>query len=201
MRSAMAPVLVMALLAGGCDRQSPPAAQGNVGAGNTADDVPPPAPDEVAAPSAAAPKAGSFDATHKGEAAPDFAFRDPAGKDVTLADYRGKPVLLNLWATWCAPCIKEMPSLDALAAREGAKLQVIALAQDLDPSKVAPFWAKGGYKAIRPSLDPKIAFSTGLGANLPTTILYDSRGKEVWRVSGAVDWTGAEAAKALAVAT
>ncbi|MGK6318474.1 TlpA family protein disulfide reductase [Sphingomonas sp. DT-204] len=194
----MALVLVSALLAGGCDRQSPPAAQGNVGAGNGADEVPPPAPDEVAAPSAAAPKAGSFDTSHKGEAAPGFAFQDPAGKEVTLADYRGGPVLLNLWATWCAPCIKEMPSLDALAAREGTKLRVIALAQDLDASKVAPFWSKGGYQAIRPSLDPKIAFSTGLGVNLPTTILYDSRGKEVWRVSGAIDWAGAEAAKALA---
>jgi thiol-disulfide isomerase/thioredoxin len=112
---------------------------------------------------------------------------------VTLAAYRGTPVLLNLWATWCAPCVKEMPTLDALAAREGAKLKVVALSQDLEPEKVAPFWAKGGYKAIRPATDPKLAFSTGLGANLPTTILYDAGGKEVWRFTGSTDWAGDEA--------
>ncbi|HWK36630.1 TlpA disulfide reductase family protein [Sphingomonas sp.] len=174
-------------------------AQGNESANVAAgDEVPPPSPDEALA-SGPAAKPGSFDTSHRGEAAPDFAFQDPAGKSVTLAAYRGTPVLLNLWATWCAPCIKEMPSLDALAVREGAKLQVIALSQDLDAAKVAPFWAKGGYRAIKPSLDPKIAFSTGLGVNLPTTILYDAAGKEVWRVSGAAEWDGADAAKALAL--
>jgi thiol-disulfide isomerase/thioredoxin len=195
MRSAIVLVLAMAALAGGCDRQSPSAAQGDDVANATANAaVPPPSPDEVTAPAAPALKPGSFDTTHAGTAAPDFAFENPAGKTVTLADYRGKPVLLNLWATWCAPCIKEMPALDTLAAREAGRLQVIALSQDLEPAKVAPFWAKGGYKTLQPSLDPKIAFSTGLAANLPTTILYDAQGREVWRVAGAVEWDGPEAA-------
>jgi thiol-disulfide isomerase/thioredoxin len=186
-----------ALLAGGCDRQSPGNGQGEVAAGNDAGaggNADAPAPDEaVAAPAQARP--GTFDTSHKGEAAPDFAFADPDGKSVTLASYRGKPVLLNLWATWCAPCVVEMPTLDALAKREGAKLQVIALSQDLDASKVAPFWKDAGFAALRPSTDPRIAFSTGLGANLPTTILYDAAGKEVWRFTGSMDWASPEAGK------
>ena len=180
-----------ALTAGGCDRQSPGNGQGE--AANVAvEDASAPAPDEAVAPAASA-VTGAYDRSHAGEAAPAFGFTDPAGKAVTLAAYRGTPVLLNLWATWCAPCVKEMPTLDALAAREGAKLQVIALSQDLEPERVAPFWAKGGYRAIRPATDPKLAFSTGLGANLPTTILYNRDGKEVWRFTGSTDWAGDEA--------
>jgi thiol-disulfide isomerase/thioredoxin len=183
-----------ALLAGGCDRQSAGNGQGEVAA---ADNASAPAPDEATAAPAQA-SAGTFDTSHKGEAAPAFAFADPTGKSVTLASYRGKPVLLNLWATWCAPCITEMPTLDALAQRTAGKLQVIALSQDLDATKVAPFWTEQGYKTLRPSTDPKIAFSTGLGANLPTTILYDAQGKELWRFTGSTDWSGVEAGKQLA---
>ena len=199
MRSAMALILVAAALAGGCDRQSPPTPQGNAtdSVVATNDDVPPPSPDE-ATPTAAAPIVGKIDASHAGELGPELAFTDPAGKPVRLDSYRDKPVLLNLWATWCAPCVAEMPTLDALARREAGKIQVIALSQDMDPAKVGTFWAKGGYAALKPSLDPKIGFSTHLGVNLPTTILFDSTGREVWRVSGSMDWAGPEVAKALA---
>ena len=167
-----------ALATAACDRQSPANEQGEPANVATPGEATTPAPDEAVASTAPA-AAGTYDRSHAGKAAPAFGFTDPSGKPATLADYRGKPVLLNLWATWCAPCIEEMPTLDALAAREGARLQVIALSQDLDPSKVAPFWAKGGYTALRPATDAKLAFSTGLGANLPTTILYDAGGKEV----------------------
>ena len=195
-------LMTAALLAGGCDRQSTGNGQGEANAASAAagENAAAPAPDEaVAAPAQA--QAGIFDTSHKGEAAPDFAFADPDGKTVTLADYKGTPVLLNLWATWCAPCITEMPTLDALAKRAGAKLRVIALSQDLDATKVAPFWKENGYTTLRPSTDPKIAFSTGLGANLPTTILYDAAGKEVWRFTGSTDWAGEDAAKQLAAAS
>lgn len=199
MRFAPIPIVVAALLAGGCDRQSPPPEQGTVNQAGV-DAVPPPSPDE--APSGApAAAVGTFDRSHKGVAAPDFAFTDPAGKPVTLAAFRGRPLLVNLWATWCAPCIKEMPTLDALAQRDSAKVKVLALSQDLDAAKIAPFFAKGGYNALQPYHDGKLAFSVGLGVNLPTTILYDSVGKEVWRFSGTTDWAGPEAAKALAEAS
>ena len=202
MRSTPVLILLAALLAAGCDRQSTPGEQGDAAANaSVSEDASAPAPDEVTAPAAGAATLGTIDRSHKGEAAPTFAFTDPDGKPATLAAFRGKPVLLNLWATWCAPCVKEMPTLDALAAREAGKLNVVALSQDLEPAKVAEFWQKGGFKALRSSLDPKLSFSTGLGANLPTTILYDSAGKEVWRRTGSIDWAGADAAKAIAEAS
>ena len=115
---------------------------------------------------------------------------------MTLADFRGKPVLLNLWATWCAPCVKEMPTLDALAASKGARLQVLTVSQDFEGAKVvAPFFAEAKFKALRPYLDTEAAFSMGLGLNLPTTILFDGSGREVWRMPGDFEWNGADAAK------
>jgi thiol-disulfide isomerase/thioredoxin len=141
------------------------------------------------------PPAGQrLDRSHKGEAAPDFAFADPSGKQATIADYRGTPVLMNLWATWCAPCVQEMPTLEALAKREGDGLKVLTISQDMDgPAKVVPYFQQAGFAAIEPWSDPDLRFSVGLGANLPTTILYDGEGREVWRITGAIDWAGDEA--------
>ncbi|WP_322740312.1 TlpA family protein disulfide reductase [Sphingomonas sp. M1-B02] len=172
-------LLLAAPAIGGCDRQSQPAqqAEANVSA-------------NVAAPE----EKGSVDRSHKGEAAPATEFLDPAGKTVTLAAFAGRPVLLNLWATWCAPCVAEMPTLDALAVAQGEKLQVLTISQDFDAEKVAPFFAKAAFKKLQPYLDTETAFSSGMGLNLPTTILYDSKGRELWRVAGEMDWTGAKAA-------
>ncbi|WP_294079843.1 TlpA disulfide reductase family protein [Sphingomonas sp.] len=161
-------------------------AQSDADAGNASD-----APERI----------GTIDRTHRGEAAPDHAFLDPAGKPVTLAAFRGKPLLLNLWATWCAPCVREMPTLDRLAARQGDALQVVVLSQDLEgAAKVGPFFDKAKFTALKPYLDPEVRFSTGYGVNLPTTILYDAAGKEVWRVSGDMEWDGETARAWLAEA-
>lgn len=152
----------------------------------------------VAAPAPAS--LAKLDRSHKGEAAPAFPFVDAQGKKHTLADFRGKPVLLNLWATWCAPCVKEMPTLDALAAREGDRLQVLTISQDFDAAKVAPFFAEKKFRKLQPYRDPDLAFSTQLGVNLPTTILYDAAGREIFRMSGDADWSGDAAAKLIAEA-
>ncbi|NIJ22147.1 thiol-disulfide isomerase/thioredoxin [Sphingomonas naasensis] len=144
--------------------------------------------------------ADKLDRSHKGEAAPTLPFTDAAGKKRTLADFRGKPVLLNLWATWCAPCVKEMPTLDALAAREGERLQVVTVSQDFEPAKVAPFFEKAQLHKLPPFVDSDLAFGTQLGVNLPATILYDSRGREVWRMLGENDWASEAAAKLIAEA-
>lgn len=140
-------------------------------------------------PAEAAPT-GRLDRSKAGAPAPATAFEDPDGEAASLADFRGKPVLLNLWATWCAPCIAEMPTLDRLAAREGDRLQVLTVSQDLDGrEKVEAFFAKQGYRNVETWLDPQMALMTGLKADtLPTTIFYDSEGKEVWRVVGMEDW-------------
>lgn len=150
--------------------------------------------DEVAPGNAApAAAAGTVDRSHKGEAAPTAAFLDAAGKPVNLTDFRGKPVLLNLWATWCAPCIKEMPSLDAAAAAAGDKVHVLAVSQDMQREKVAPFFAERKLTNLAPYVDPELGLSLAYKANLPMTVMLDAEGRELWRVSGAMDWAGAEA--------
>jgi thiol-disulfide isomerase/thioredoxin len=154
---------------------------------------------EAVKPEAPLPAAGTVDRSHAGEAAPATAFQDPDGARTSLAEFAGKPVLLNLWATWCAPCVKELPTLDALQVREGKALQVLTVSQDMEGRpKVEAFLAKGKFQTLEAWLDPEMALMSELGVStLPTTVLYDARGREVWRVVGDKDWTGAEAAKLL----
>jgi len=186
LRPTIALLLLAASLIGGCDRQSGQPQQAN--AANVADEAVP-------------AKLDKLDRSHKGEAAPTFAFTDPKGRKATLADFRGKPVLLNLWATWCAPCVKEMPTLDALAVREGERLQVLTISQDFEAAKIAPFFEKAKFRKLQAWHDPETAFSLQMGVNLPTTILYDSNGREIWRMLGDTDWVGGPAAKLIAEAS
>ena len=117
---------------------------------------------------------------------------------MTLADFKGKPVLLNLWATWCGPCVKELPTLDALAKREAGKLTVVALSQDMDASKAAPFLSERHLTNLGAYTDASMRWLPAVTANLPTSILYGADGKERWRVLGDRDWSGVAAAKDLA---
>jgi thiol-disulfide isomerase/thioredoxin len=139
---------------------------------------------------------GKLDRSHSGSAAPATAFEDSEGAPASLADFRGRPVLLNLWATWCAPCVAEMPTLDRLAAREADRIQVLTVSQDLNGrDKVEAFFAKQGYRNLETWLDPQMALMTELKADtLPTTILYDAQGRELWRVVGMEDWESGRAA-------
>ena len=132
-----------------------------------------------------------------GKAAPDVVFTDSKGAEVRIADFAGKPVLVNLWATWCGPCKVEMPALDALSAKLGDGAVVLPISQDFKGAEdVEPFWTKGGFTAMTPYLDPENAWLTAYpeAASLPTTILFDADGKEVWRVMGPADWAGEEVA-------
>jgi len=135
---------------------------------------------------------------HKGEAAPAAVFSGPDGKPAKIADFKGKPVLVNLWATWCAPCVKELPTLDKLAA-SGA-IDVLAVSQDSGPHpSVVAFMSSQRLGALKPYQDDKMALSGALGPDtvLPTSILIGADGKEVWRYVGDLDWTSPEAAKLL----
>lgn len=185
--SLLLPVL---LLTAACDRQSTDNAQASANV----------AAETVATPPGfEADKLGQVSRDNAGDAAPDTPFTAPDGSETTLADFHGKPVLVNLWATWCAPCVAEMPTLDALAEREGERLQVLVISQDMDGAeKVTPFFQKAAFKRLQPYLEPGMALSVGYGANLPTTILYDAEGREVWRVLGDTDWTGKPAADLIA---
>ena len=109
-------------------------------------------------------------------------------------------MLLNLWATWCGPCVKELPTLDALAAREAGKLAVVTLSQDMDAGKPKAFLAERKLSHLGDYTDAKMQWLPAVTANLPTSILYGADGKERWRVLGDLDWTGPVAAKALAEA-
>jgi len=188
--TAIPAALMVALALGGCDNRPPAPEQANAAAPSS--EV---APDEVTA-APVAPRAG-FDRSHRGEAAPAAAFTDLDGKPATLAGFRGKPVLVNLWATWCAPCVKELPTLD----RAAESIRVVAISQDMDgAAKVRPFLEQRKLARVEPYLDPKLSVGTAFAANLPVTILYDAAGKEVWRRTGDFDWASLEAAKAMAEA-
>jgi thiol-disulfide isomerase/thioredoxin len=142
---------------------------------------------------------GKIDRSHKGSAMPQASLTDAAGARMTLASLNGKPVLINLWATWCAPCVKELPTLDALAARETGRLAVVTVSQDMAPTdksggdKVAAALAAHSHGHLHPWLDPDntLGFFYNSG-ELPTSVLYDANGHEVWRMVGAHDWSGAD---------
>jgi thiol-disulfide isomerase/thioredoxin len=191
--SRVAIACLLALTAAGCDRQS--AAPGQ--AAQTPANATTASPDEATGSTATA--IVGVDRSHKGEAAPATTFKDAAGKPTSLAAFRGKPVLVNLWATWCGPCVAELPTLEALAKR--GTVRVAAISQDTGAAaKVPGFLKEHGAPSLTPYLDDKMALSLGWNANLPTTILFDSAGKEVWRWSGGNDWTSAATAKLIAEA-
>ncbi len=143
-----------------------------------------------------------IDRSHKGSALPDFSFADPAGQQLRLASLKGKPLLINLWATWCGPCVIEMPMLDKLAATRAGKLKILTVSQDLgQPQKVAAFFTDRKLTNLEPWLDPDNQLAQHYQAGtLPTTVYYGADGREVWRFVGGHDWESAETAKMLAEA-
>jgi len=129
------------------------------------------------------------------KAMPELTFEDANGKPHTLADFRGKFVLLNVWATWCAPCREEMPALDRLQAQlAGERFQVVALSVDQQGLPIAKkFYTETGIKALPLYIDrsAKAAFTLD-AAGLPATLLIDPAGREVGRHLGAVKWDSPE---------
>jgi thiol-disulfide isomerase/thioredoxin len=179
LRLLIACLLTLTLAA--CDKQKPSGPQGGQPAT-------PPAPTAELTPS------------HGAGTQPATAFTGPDGKPVTLAAFRGRPLLINLWATWCAPCVAEMPAIDRLAASEKGRLAVVAISQDNNGlGAVTPFFAKAGIATLKPYLDPENGLMLALKAEtLPTTILFDANGRELWRHTGQVDWDTKAARTALA---
>lgn len=198
MRSEIALLLLcgLTLMSGGCDRRSQPdgqaAGQAN-SAAPTAGEVPP----QKDARTAPQPTMGRIDRSKAGEEAPDLIFTGPDGKDVALDRLKGKALVVNLWATWCGPCVEEMPTLDALAKKYGgAGLMVLPVSQDSgEPAQIATFLKEHNLPNLAIYRDPEnqlgFHYNTGM---LPTTVVYDRDGKEVARVVGAMDWSGAAAA-------
>ncbi len=125
---------------------------------------------------------------------PEIRFQDDQGHDLTLADFRGRVVLLNVWATWCVPCRKEMPALDRLEARLGGNdFAVIPLSIDRKGVEVVKgFYQEVGVEKLAIYLDPSGKGSRALAIpGVPTTLLIDREGHEVARKMGAAEWDGA----------
>ena len=120
------------------------------------------------------------------------------GASVQLADLKGKVLLLNIWATWCPPCRKEMPSLDRLQAKlGGSDFEVVALSIDTDAkglSSVKTFYTQVGIRHLRIFQDPTWTAGFKLGTvGVPTTLLIDRQGRELGRLTGTAEWDGGEA--------
>jgi thiol-disulfide isomerase/thioredoxin len=118
-------------------------------------------------------------------------FNGPDGKAMKLSDLKGKVVLLNLWATWCAPCRKEMPFLDKLQAELGSdQFEVVALSVDRgDPDKARKFLEEVGATSLKFYHDPTAQAGFSLMAiGMPTTLLFDREGREIGRLVGPAEW-------------
>jgi thiol-disulfide isomerase/thioredoxin len=141
------------------------------------------------------------DRSHKGQPFPNVKFIDEEDHETGYAPLLGRPTLVNLWATWCAPCVKELPTLEALSGKNPS-LTVATINQDSAPRASVEAFLQQHQLNLPIYRDPKMAVSTALGPDtvLPTSILYDAQGKEVWRYVGDLDWTSPEAAKLIAEA-
>jgi len=137
----------------------------------------------------------------------DLAFRDASGTQRHLADWRGRTVLLNLWATWCVPCRKEMPALDSLEGKLGGPaFEVAAVNIDTRDAEKPRAWLKEvgigrlGYYAdtsAKVFQDLKI---TGRAAGMPTTVLVDPAGCEIGTMSGPAEWASEDAVRLVTAA-
>ena len=135
-------------------------------------------------------KLGEFVPSSQPFAAPTISLTDSDGHTLELSALRGKLVLVNLWATWCEPCLREMPSLERLQSRLGERIAVLAVSEDRGGNKaVEPFIAKLGLKSVKIYIDPKSEVGHAFGARgLPTSFLIDREGKVLGRVEGAAEW-------------
>lgn len=171
------------LIIGGCDREKPGGGQAST----------PPA--QIATAKAAG--LTNVDRSQAGKPVSKAIFFGPDDRPITLGQFRGAPLLVNLWATWCAPCVAEMPSLDKLAAATQDRMSVVAVAQDIQGAEVVDPWlAQAGLQTLKAYLDPANKLLADYNSPLPITILFDREGREVWRITGAVDWQS-DAAQAL----
>ena len=139
---------------------------------------------------------------------PDLAFVDGDGQAKKLSDWKGRTVLLNLWATWCVPCRKEMPALDSLQGKLGSdKFAVVAVNIDTrNPEKPKAFLQDGNLTRLGYYTDTKAKVfqdlkSIGLALGMPTSVLIDGQGCEIGNIAGPAEWDSEDAIKLINAAT
>ncbi len=128
---------------------------------------------------------------------PEIEMETPEGETATLDRYAGRPVILNFWATWCAPCREEMPALDAIASAGDVAVVTVATGRNtLDG--IERFFEEEGIADLPILLDPDQSAARSMGVlGLPVTVLIDAAGREVARLTGGADWGAPEAAAVL----
>ena len=138
---------------------------------------------------------------------PDLSFEDADGKPKKLSDWRGKTVLLNLWATWCVPCRKEMPALDSLQTKLGGKdFEVVAINIDTrDPEKPKNFLKEANLTRLGYFSDQKAKVfqdlkNIGRALGMPTSVLIDAQGCEIATIAGPAEWGSDDAIKLIKAA-
>ncbi len=181
-RPVLVSVLCAALVAGvsgGCDRGPEEPAQDGAQSAKVA----------------TAAQSGEVIRDYSGTPLPAMTLSDPDGKTLDLSAIEG-PILVNFWATWCAPCVVEMPMLDTLASELDGEVRVLTISQDLRGAEVVtPFFAERDFANLEPWLDPQAELTDKFSENgqLPLTILFDGQGREMLRVSGAYAWDSEDA--------
>ena len=151
--------------------------------------MPPPEPSEF-----------PFDLLDPPRALPELRFVDGEGRPLTLADFRGKVILLNIWATWCIPCLREMPTLDRLQAKLGGpRFEVVVLSIDIGGvGVVKKFYRALRLEALGIYVDKTTRARIALGiTGIPTTLLIDRQGREIGRFAGPAEWDSQEAIKTI----
>lgn len=135
-------------------------------------------------------KLGEFIPVSPPQPAPEVAFTDAEGRPTSIADFAGTPTLVNLWATWCQPCLREMPSLQRLQAKLAGRLTVAAVSEDRAGAKlVNPFVAEQKLQDLKIYLDPKGDVARAFDVRgLPTSIVLDRAGRVVGKVEGPAEW-------------
>jgi len=148
--------------------------------------------------SASGVSTGELDTSQAGKLFPEFRLDSVSHGILSSSAYAGSPTLINLWATWCAPCVKEMPLLDQLARDYEGRLKVLTISQDLTGTEaVGPFFARNRFTHLESWIDPQNHVGEDIGGGvMPTTVLYVGS-EEVWRVQGDYDWSSEEARAAI----
>ena len=151
---------------------------------------------------------GTMNVATKPMQMPDLAFQDETGSPKKLSDFKGRTILLNLWATWCVPCRKEMPALDNLQGKLGSKnFEVVAVNIDTSgPDKPKAFLKDGKLTRLDFFADPKAKVfqdlkTAGLALGMPTSVLVDGQGCEIAALSGGAGWDSDEAINLITAAT